>query len=456
MLAIIQARKLFVRQTLDLMFELNTIRKFIGFLMNKNFPKKALIAGVSGTVLQWYDFAIFGYFASIIASTYFPKENQFIALLSAFGVFAVGYLLAPLGAFFFGFIGDKYGRKKALTFSILGMTIPTALISILPGYQVIGITAPILLVLIRMIQGFVASSEFTGSAIFLVEHAPLNQKAFYGCLTSSAYSMGLILAGLAASFFNASFMPDWAWRISFAIALFAGLLIFYLRVHVAETPGYLQQSKHAIPKTPIMDAFKESFHAMLGVIGIAWLVGILTFGTYIFSITYLNHFFNISLGVASLIVTISLAVDASLEPFVAKLADRIGFLPVIKFGLLCMVLFSIPIFYLLSSGNLSLITTGMIFMSIIIAIICAPLNAYMVSLFPCEHRSSGLGFSFNLGISIFGGTTPLFLMWLLNASNNLISPAWYYVSGAFIGLAALTLCEFGKRKTRERVVSLIY
>jgi MHS family proline/betaine transporter-like MFS transporter len=277
---------------------------------------KALFAGVSGTVLQWYDFAIFGYFAPIIATTYFPRENQIASLLSAFGVFAIGYLLAPLGSIVFGYIGDRYGRKRALTLSILAMAIPTALISIVPGYASIGIAAPLLITLLRVIQGFVASAEFTGSAIFLVEHARPERKAFYGCLTSSAYSLGSILAGLAASFFTASFMPDWGWRIGFAVALIAGCLIFYLRQHVSESPEYQYIKDNEKPKSPFMTAIKEAPLAIAGVIGIAWLVGIMTFGTYVFTATYLHSYFHLSFSTATLIITLSLAVDALLEPFI--------------------------------------------------------------------------------------------------------------------------------------------
>ena len=407
---------------------------------------KALLAGISGTTLQWYDFAIFGYFAPIIASTYFPNDSQFASLLSAFGIFAVGYLLAPLGSIFFGYVGDRFGRKRALTLSILAMAIPTAMISVIPGYQSIGITAPILITLLRVIQGFVASSEFTGSAIFLVEHAKPGRKAFYGCLTSTAYSIGLILAGLAASIFTASFMPAWGWRLGFAIALVAGILIFYLRTHVTETPEYRQIAPHEKTGLPFLTAIKEAPHAVIGVIGIAWLVGIMTFGTYVFTATYLHSYFNVSLSLAALIITLSLAIDALLEPFIAMLADRVGLVRVIKFGMTAMLLLSGPVFYLLSTGSVGLIIAGMVLMSILIAITYAPLNAYMVSLFPHQYRYSGFGVAFNIGISLFGGTTPLMMMWLVNKTGDFIAPAWYYVFGAIIGLASLAVCEHGQRK----------
>lgn len=407
---------------------------------------KALLAGISGTALQWYDFAIFGYFAPIIAATYFPNDNQIASLLNTFGVFAVGYLLAPLGSIFFGYIGDHYGRKRALILSILAMAIPTAMISIIPGYKLIGVAAPILITLLRVIQGFVASAEFTGSAIFLVEHAKPGKKAFYGCLTSSAYSAGLILAGLAASFFTASFMPEWGWRLGFAIALIAGVLIFFLRIHVSETPEFVDIKDYEKPRSPFMTAIKETPMAMVGVIGIAWLVGIMTFGTYVFTASYLHTYFNIPLSLVTIIITASLAVDAILEPFIAIFSDKVGHLSVITIGMISMMLLSIPIFYLLSSGSVINITKGLILMSILIAITYAPLNAYMVSLFPQQYRYSGFGVAFNVGISIFGGTTPLVMMWLVGRAGNFIAPAGYYVFGTIIGLVSLTICQMSRQR----------
>lgn len=414
--------------------------------MTMSFQAKALLAGISGTALQWYDFTIFGYFAPIIAATYFPNDNHLAALLNTFGIFAVGYLLAPFGSIFFGYIGDRYGRKRALTLSILAMAIPTSMISIVPGYQVIGIAAPILITLLRVIQGFVASAEFTGSTIFLVEHAKPDNKALYGCLTSSAYSTGLILAGLSASFFTASFMPEWAWRSGFAVALIAGVLIFFLRRHVNETPEYTHIKNHEKPRLPFMAAIKEKPLAMLGVIGIAWHVGIMTFGTYVFTATYLHTYFNLPLSMVTVIITVSLTVDALLEPFIAILADRIGYLSIIVFGMIGMMLLSIPIFNLLSSGSVFHITGGLVMMSILIAIICAPLNAYMVSLFPRQYRYSGLGVAFNLGISLFGGTTPLVMMWLVGKTGSFIAPAGYYVFGTIIGLISLAVCQMSQQR----------
>jgi MFS transporter, MHS family, proline/betaine transporter len=413
---------------------------------------KALLAGTSGTALQWYDFAIFGYFAPMIAATFFPKGNAVAALLSAFGVFAVGYLLAPLGSLVFGYIGDRYGRKRALTLSILGMAIPTATISVLPGYQTLGLFAPILVTLLRVTQGFVASSEFTGSAIFLVEHAKPKQKAFYGCLTSISYSTGVLFAGLITTLLTASFMPSWAWRLGFAFALIAGLVIFYLRLHVPETPIYQALDQKDKPRMPCLTAIKTVPFAFLGVIGLAWLIGMMTFGTYVFAASYLHVYMKLSLSTATLITTLALLVDVLVEPLIAILSDKIGHVRVMITGIILMLLLSFPVFYCLASGHLTLIITGMMVMSGLIAIAFAPINAYMVELFPKSCRYSGFGVAFHLGISLFGGTTPLVLMWIVEKTGNLVAPAYYYVWGACIGLASLMLCEYSRRRVTSRVV----
>ena len=172
----------------------------------------------------------------------------------------------------------------------------------------------------------------------------------------------------------------------------------------------------------------------------------MTFGTYGFMASYLNTYMQMPLNITSLIITFALAVDALLEPFIALLADKIGYLKIIIPGVLGMMLFSIPIFYLLSSGDIFLTTIGLTSMSILIAVIYAPLNAYMVTLFPKQYRYSGFGISFHIGISLFGATAPLVMIWLIEKTGNIMSPALYYIFGSFIGLVALAICEMGRRK----------
>ena len=409
--------------------------------------KKAMLAGISGTAIQWYDFAIFGYFAPIIAATYFPKDNSMASLLHVFAVFAVGYVLAPVGSMFFGYVGDRYGRRRALMLSIVSMAIPTAMIACLPGFNAIGIAAPVFVTLLRISQGFAASSEFTGSAVFLVEHAKPERRAFYGCLTSSAYSVGVIFAGLTTSFLTASFMPDWAWRLGFGLASIAGLVIFYLRRNVSETPVYTMIKPEDKPKRPFLTAIKTVPYAVIGVIGLGSLIGIMTFGTYVFMASYLHSYFHFPLSTATLIVTGSLSVVAVLEPLMALVADKIGHLKQLIAGITGMLCLSYPIVCLIISGHIGWVILGMVGMSVLIATAFAPINAYMLALFPDNCRYSGFGVSFHIGISLFGSTTPLVLMWLVNQTGDAAAPAYYYMLGALIGLGALFVCECGRRGT---------
>ena len=410
---------------------------------------QALFIGMSGTILQWYDFALLGYFMPIIAKTYFPSGDHFASLLSAFGIFAAGSFLQPLGAIYFGYIGDRYGRKRALSLSILIMAIPTALISLVPSYQMIGIAAPILITLLRMIQGSVAGSEFTGSAVFLVEHAKPNKKAFYGSLTSIAYSLGYIAAGFTSSLLTASFMPSWGWRLGFALSLLAGILIFYLRRHVVETPDYHQITAEQKPQKPFFTAVKEAPYAVFGVMGIASFVGLISVGLYVFMATFLNQYVHVPLSTATLIVTIALIVDVTLEPFIALWADKIGCLRVTRLGMIAILLFSVPIFYLFTTGNIMLVTLGVIMLSMLLALTYAPLNAYMVELFPPAYRYSGFGVSFHIGNALFSGTTPLVMIMFIHYTDSLVGPAFYYMIGAMIGLTSLFVCECGRRKSQR-------
>lgn len=401
---------------------------------------QALLAGVLGTSLQWYDFAIFGYFATIIANTFFPEADHIANLMKTFAIFAVGYLLAPIGSVIFGYISDIYGRKRALSISILAMAIPTALISITPGYNTIGILAPILITILRMTQGLVASTEFTNSAIFLVEHAPAKSKALYGCLTSSAYSLGMVFAGIIASFLTSNFMPHWGWRIGFAISILGGLIVFFLRKHVEESPEFIFRETSPSYLELFKETLKTTSLSFFSVIGIAWFVGIITFGTFVFLPNYLHAYHGIPLSKAILFTTIGLIIDASLEPLVASYSDRKGFKKVMSIGMAGFIVLSLPLFYLLQSDNPLWIFVSVVSLSSLIAISYAPLNAYMVSLFPPHLRATGFGVAFNLGITLFGGTAPFVLSWLAKTHGSL-SPAIYYITGSIIALSSVGVSE---------------
>lgn len=410
-------------------------------IVNRIF-KQAFAAG-SGTILQWYDFSLFGYMAPLLATLFFPAQSPLASLLYTFAAFAVSYLLAPLGACFFGYIGDNFGRKKALTLSILAMALPTALISILPSYETAGLSAAVLLTLFRVTQGLVASAEYAGSAIFLVEHAPGSQKCFYGSLTSSAYSLGSTLAALVAGLASLQWMPNWAWRLPFALAFVAGLLLFYMRRNLSETPDFNRGNHAQREKTSFLTAFKQYPASVLCTILIALFIGVLTFGTYVFATTYMNLYGKLPLSTAIAFTSIALLVDAALEPFIAILADRWGAKLLSMLGVWGVILLSYPLFQLLSSGSGPLALAGMLALSSLIALTCAPLNAFLVSLFPPSCRFSGFAVSFNLSMAL-SAALPFLMTGCIAYSGKLLAPAAFYIVSGFGALIALQLAKAPK------------
>ena len=230
--------------------------------------RKVIAAGMIGNVLEWYDFAIYGYFASAIGRQFFPHEDPVAQLLSAFGVFALGYLMRPVGGALVGHIGDRFGRRGALTFSVTAMAIPTFLIGVLPGYSTLGLLAPALLILLRMVQGLSVGGEYTSSMVFLVEHAPEGRRGLMGALAASGAGVGTLLgsamgAGFAASM-SASALEVWGWRIPFLLGLLVGIAGYFLRRHVLDTMPMKPRKR-----VPIVETLQDHWRIVLGFAGLS-------------------------------------------------------------------------------------------------------------------------------------------------------------------------------------------
>ena len=204
--------------------------------MNSASKAKLIAAGLIGNVLEWYDFAIYGYFAAAIGRHFFPSEDPVAQLLSAFAVFALGYLVRPIGGALIGHIGDTYGRRTALTVSVVAMAVPTFLMGILPGYDRLGLAAPVILVILRMIQGLSVGGEYTSSMVFLVEHASEGRRGFMGAVTCCGTTIGILLGSGIGAATAALMTPEtleaWGWRIPFLLGIVVGIAGFVLRRHV--------------------------------------------------------------------------------------------------------------------------------------------------------------------------------------------------------------------------------
>lgn len=407
--------------------------------------KRTLLAGAIGNVLEWYDFALYGYFAPVFAALFFPSDSPSISLISAFGVFAVGFLARPLGALLFGYWGDTLGRRNALAWSVLFMAIPTCLVGLLPTYATIGVVAPIALTLCRFLQGLSVGGEFTGSATFLVEHAAASQRGYVGSWAGFSAQIGALLGSgvgaLTASSLAEEALRQWGWRIPFVMGGFIAVVGWYLRTKVPESPAFeaIRQAGN-VTASPVRDVFTMQRRAVAKVIGLVWLHGVAFYLLYVYLTTYLVTVTTTPLATVLVLNTICMTILALLIPVMGAWSDRIGQPPLLIAGAAGIALLSYPCFLWLTSQDLPRMITAQIVLTILVACYMGPFFAAVAELFPTSLRYTGLSIGYNIGAALFGGTAPLIATVLIEWSGNSLAPAFYLSLCATISLAvALTI-----------------
>ncbi len=407
--------------------------------------KRTLLAGAIGNVLEWYDFALYGYFAPVFAALFFPSDSPFISLISAFGVFAIGFLARPVGAFLFGYWGDTLGRRNALAWSVLLMAIPTCLVGVLPTYETIGVIAPIALTFCRFLQGLSVGGEFTGSATFLVEHAAASQRGYVGSWAGFSAQIGALLGSgvgaLTASSLAEEALHQWGWRIPFMMGGFIAVAGWYLRTKVPESPAFEAiRLAGNVRASPVRDVLTMQRRAMANVIGLVWLHGVAFYLLYVYLTTYLVTVTTVPLATVLLLNTGCMTLLALLIPMMGAWSDRIGQPPLLIAGAAGIALLSYPCFVWLTSQDLPRMITAQIALTVLVACYMGPFFAAIAELFPTSLRYTGLSVGYNIGAALFGGTAPLIATVLIEWSGNSLAPAFYLSLCATISLAvALTL-----------------
>lgn len=379
-----------------------------------------------GTILEWYDFSLLASMATIISVIFFPSKNAALSLMATFGVFASGFLMRPIGGALFGHIGDRYGRKEALSLTIILMAVPTTLIGLLPTFHAIGIVAPIILVFLRLIQGAASSGEYPGAICFLTEIAPVDKRGLWGSASMIGVVGGVFL-GTLVNFLLSSNLSEqqlysWGWRIPFLTGLPLGALGWLMRYKISETAVY--KAAKATQKTllfPLSHVFRFSYSNLIKIIILFSASTVIFYSNFVYVMTYLVRTHEISfrqslldnmLGVTALIIFI---------PFFGYLSDKLNRKLIILIGALCLSLFSYPIFVLLLNQNL----WGQILSALFLAIFVGPLAATAAEVFSTCMRYSGISISLNVGASIFGGTSPLIATYLVYYSGHETMPAIY-------------------------------
>jgi len=389
--------------------------------------RKIVISGMIGNALEWYDYALYAQFAYIIGLKFFPK-TEFVEILT-FALFAAGFLVRPLGGILFGQIGDKFGRRSALVIGIMMMAIPTAGIGLLPSYESIGVAAPIILAIIRLIQGFSLGGEFSGCIAYIVEHSPDNKRGLAGSASFVSMCLGMLMGVGVANVFSYVLSEEdllsWGWRIPFIFGLLIGLIGLYIRSHLAESPIYKAAKEGGyLSKTPLRETFTKYWKELLMAIIIYINVTAPFYTTTVF-MKYFMHNLGYTEQQGSVVCAIILVTMTIVFPISAYISDKIGRKPVIIFGSILYILGIYPIFVALVSMNYVFAILSQIIFAIIIGIYMGPVPTLLVELFPTKVRFTGVALSYNLSAAIFGGTTPMIGTALYQFSGNNLALAYY-------------------------------
>lgn len=397
--------------------------------------KRVLLSAIIGNGAEFYDFALFGAFSVVFSKLFFTGDS-FSSLISTLSIFSLAFFVRPLGSIFFGYLGDSYGRKKALGYSIIFMGVFTFLIGCLPIFESVGYLAPLLLLCCRLGQGFCLGGENNGSAIFLLEHHN-QRKAYAGALILTGGAIGTITATLFAALANLSFMPTWAWRLPFLFGILIGFLGAYIRNSLEETPEYLCVEKQKREKTPLLFVLKNYPRHFLCAIGIGGLNGVLAYTLVVYTSVYLSTVVHYPLTNALLYSCVGLVIFGTLAPVFGHLADKKGPKKIMSLG--CFLIFVlVPLnFYLLQAQTFFSILMAIGSAALLMSLFNGPTNAFLQDLFPAKVRYTGVALGYAIGAALLGGTQPLICTYLIEVTQNPYAPVLYLSFAATIGLGSL-------------------
>ncbi|MFJ7882992.1 MFS transporter [Pseudomonas sp. NPDC096917] len=423
--------------TVEQQLELSSERKAL---------RRAATASFLGNFVEWFDYAAYGYLATVIALTFFPQTNASTGLLATFAVFALSFIVRPIGGLVWGHFGDKYGRRSALAWSILIMTISTFCIGLLPGYNHIGLWAPALLLLIRLVQGFSASGEYAGASAFLAEYAPEGKRGFYTSIVPASTAAGLLfgavfVAGLHA-LMTVENLHDWGWRLPFLLAAPFGLVGRYIRMSLQDSPKFLEMEKRLEAKecathAPIRELLTVHRRAVMIGIGVTCLNAVAFYLLLSYMPTYLSTEMGMSESDSFIASTVSLATYIGLIFLMGKLSDRFGRKTMLVAASVLFLGLTFPLFGMLGNPSLVVILMIQIAFGAILAMNDGTLPCFLAEIFPTRVRFSGFAFSFNIANALFGGTAPFIATWLIQLTGNKMAPAWYLLAAAAVALIAM-------------------
>ncbi|WP_144837219.1 MFS transporter [Kocuria rosea] len=406
--------------------------------------RRVISASFIGNFVEWFDYAIYGYLAATIAVVFFPESDPQTALLATFALFAISFFVRPLGGFVWGHIGDKLGRRTALSLSILIMSVATFCIALIPGYATIGVFAPVLLLVVRIVQGFSAAGEYAGASAFLVEYAPANRRGLYAAVVPASTAAGLLFGSLFVAGLTAVLSDDqlntWGWRIPFLLAAPMGLIGRYIRTKLEDTPVFQELAEEdEVIQAPVRDMFRNHWATLLRACGAVLLNAV---GFYIllsYMPTYLSE--EVGFGKTESFLATSFALLSYIGfIFLTGLAsDRFGRKKMLMTASVSFLFLTVPLFMLLDTGSFLVVLLVQVVLGAMLTLNDGTLPSFLAEQFPTRIRYSGFAVSFNLSNAVFGGTAPFMATLLISVFATNLAPAWYLMAAAAVSFVAVAL-----------------
>ncbi|WP_333762610.1 glycine betaine/L-proline transporter ProP [Streptomyces sp. IBSBF 2390] len=419
--------------------------------------RRATKAAALGNAMEWYDFGIYSYLAATLGKVFFPSGSDTVQLLSSFATFAVAFLVRPVGGMVLGPLGDKVGRKRILSFTMILMAAGTFAIGLIPSHAVIGLWAPVLLIFFRLVQGFSTGGEYGGASTFIAEYAPDKRRGYFGSFLELGTLAGYVAASglvvVLSSLLSDDQMLTWGWRIPFLVAAPLGLIGLYLRLKLDETPAFQKLEGGQARASEAADAVETSatgdlaeictryWRPLLLCIALVAAYNITDYMLLSYMPTYLSDELGYGTDHGLLILLVVMVVQMCVINQVGRLSDRFGRKPLLMTGMLGFLFLSVPSFLLIRQGSVGLIALGLLLMGLSLVAMLGTMSAALPAIFPTKVRYGSLSVAYNLSTSLFGGTTPLVITALISAFGTNLMPAYYATAAAVVGVVAVLLMK---------------
>jgi MHS family proline/betaine transporter-like MFS transporter len=413
--------------------------------------RKAVGAAAMGNLVEWFDYGIYSYVAIYIAMSFFPGGDSGSNVALTFALFAVAYLVRPLGGMILGPLGDRVGRKRVLALTIVVMSVASFAIGLLPTFGAVGWLAPILLVIARLVQGFATGGEYGGAAAFIAEYAPDKRRGFYCSFLEFGTTGGFVLAAGLVTVLQLGLSPEamasWGWRIPFLVAGPLGLVGLYLRSKLEDTPAFLElEQKHQVSESPLKETLTHHWRPVLVCMGLVLFYNVAVYTILFYMPTYLQTTLGLEETPALLyILGMMLMIMFVIIP-VGALSDRIGRKPLIVTACVGFIVLGYPSFMLLAMGTVLGTVAGLVILGLLLVLLLGTMSATLPALFATDVRYGGFSIGYNLSTSIFGGTAPFILETLVISTGNNAMPGIYIVVASLVSMVAVIAVAESARK----------